>query len=307
MAERKATIGTRGSRLALWQSEYVKGLIQTVRSDLAIDIKIVRTEGDRDRATSLAAMGGMGVFTKTIETQLLSGEIDVAVHSAKDLPAAMTQGLVIGAVPKRAPVEDVAILAKVSSVADLPTGAVVGTGSPRRGAQLLNQRPDLKIADIRGNVGTRLEKLQTGQYDALLMARAGLVRLGMDEVIGEIFDPETFIPAPGQGALLIQCRADDDFVRQFCRMINHAESRRCLSIERALLRRLNAGCSAAVGGWARIVDDRVVLSAVVLDKDGRKRLFAMHDISCEAPDETLLDRVAGQLLKDGAEELIRVE
>jgi hydroxymethylbilane synthase len=216
----------------------------------------------------------------------------------------MTETLVIAAVPTRAAIEDVLITRDSLSLSDLPPGAVVGTSAPRRRAQLLNRRPDLEVNDIRGNVETRLGKLEAGDYDAVVMARAGLERVGLLPPSARPLSPEEFLPAPGQGALVIQAREGDDTVLPLASAVNDPISRRCLEIERGLLRGLNAGCSAAVGGWARVSETKVELDAVVLDIDGKQRLFAHGEIVVGEPDRNLVDMVVRELREHGAEELI---
>lgn len=271
-----------------------------------VDCEIVRitTSGDRDQAAALSTLGGYGIFTKQIEQELLDRKIDLAVHSAKDLPATMTDLLVIAAVPTRAPVTDVLITRDSHNLETLPPGSVVGTSAPRRRAQLLNKRPDLVVNDIRGNVETRLGKLENGDYDAIVMARAGLERVGLLPPSARPLPPDEFLPAPGQGALVIQGRAGDDSTLSLAASISDPISRRCLEIERGLLRGLNAGCSAAVGGWARIDDTKVQLDAVVLDIDGERRLFARGEIIVSEPDSNLVEMVVGELTEQGAHELI---
>ncbi len=304
MSKRKIHIGTRGSRLAMAQTGHVIRDLSGGNPDVACEIIQISTSGDRDQAAALSTLGGYGIFTKQIEQELLDRKIDLAVHSAKDLPAAMTDLLVIAAVPTRAPVNDVLIARDGRSLSDLPPGSVVGTSAPRRRAQLLNQRPDLVINDIRGNVETRLGKLERGDYDAIVMAHAGLERVGLLPGSAEPLSPDEFLPAPGQGALVIQGRADDQWILDIAAAINDPISRRCLEIERGLLRGLNAGCSAAVGGWARISDTRVALDAVVLDIDGQRRLFAGAEITAGEPDTNLVDMVVRELTDQGARELI---
>ena len=305
--KRTIKAGTRGSALALAQSNEVISLLASLNPDVTFDVSVIRTTGDSDRSTSLERLGGVGVFTRKIESELLSGNIDLAVHSAKDLPAIMTEGLTVGAVPTRAPGEDVWISSGGYSLSETKPGAVVGTGAPRRYAQLLYFRPDLKIMDIRGNVETRLKKMVAGECDALILARAGLSRLGLEQAITETLSSDKLLPAPGQGALIVQCRNDDTISRQLVDAINDPISFRCVNIERLLLQILNAGCSAAVGGWARYEKDHIRLNAVVLDKDGRKRLFASDEIHPERPDKELAEKVGESLISQGATSLIESE
>jgi hydroxymethylbilane synthase len=300
-------IGTRGSKLAVTQTDHVIELLRQKNPGLTFEVVTVKTAGDKDSVTSLEKMGGTGLFTKQIEKELLEGAIDIAVHSAKDLPSTMTEGLTIGAVPPREACEDVWISGSNMSLADTRPASVVGTGSPRRRAQILHARPDLWVADIRGNIETRLRKVVSGEYDALVIAHAGLKRAGLHYNITEILPPEEFVPAPGQGALAVQIRSGDRIVYKMVAPVDDPISHRCLSIERMLLRRLNAGCSTSVGAWAAFHNDIIGLIAVVLDNDGTRRLYAQDNIKHEQPDEDLVDSVANQLLARGAKEIIDAE
>ncbi len=306
MAIRRLRIGTRGSKLALVQANQAADGLRAAHTGLEVEIVEIKSEGDADRTTPLAQMGGQGAFTRKIESELLDGGIDLAVHSAKDMPATMPEGLTIAAVPPRAPVEDVLLTRDSSKLSGLPAGAIVGTGSPRRAAQVLHLRGDLDVRGIRGNVGTRLAKLAEGEYDALLMARAGLYRLGMEDSVSEILPADSFIPAAGQGAILVQSRTNDA-AGDLGATIDHAESRRCLEIERQLLRRLQAGCSVALGGWARFEAGSLRLSAVALDNSGATRLFETAEIDPSGSDAELVAPVADALIARGALDLIKRE
>ncbi len=304
MTERVIKIGSRGSKLALAQTNQIISLIKEQAPAVLIELVTITTSGDADRKTALEQIGGQGLFTKKIEQELLDGNIDIAVHSAKDLPSVMTAGLVIGAVPEREIVNDALMAEKGVNVQNLPGGAKVGTGSPRRRAQLLHLRPDLRIEGIRGNVETRLRKLAEGKYDALIMAAAGLKRLNLIDHISELLDSETYTPAPGQGALVIQTRKNDQACLNLLEHIDHTVSHRCLDIERLLLAKLGAGCSSAVGGLASIDNGYVRLSAVVLDRTGKTRLHADERVGDETANEILVDTVVEQLSKLGATTLI---
>jgi len=271
-------IGTRGSKLALAQANHVAALIKTAKPQLEIEIVTVSTAGDEDRQTELNKMGMVGLFTGKIEQQLLENKIDIAVHSAKDLPSQLSPGFLIAAVPPRETCEDAWISADGSGLRDIGPDKVVGTGSPRRRAQLLNVRRDLSVKSIRGNVETRLKKLNDGEYDALILACAGLKRSGHDDAITELLDKAVFVPAGGQGALAVEVRADDSRSAELAASIDHPDSHRCLDIERQLLRELNAGCSSAVGANCWIEEDRIHLVVVVLDIDGQTKLTATHTI-----------------------------
>ncbi len=305
MAARIVTIGTRGSPLALAQSNEVIGLLKAGHPDIAFELVIIRTAGDADRSASLEAIGGTGVFTRKIESELLAGNIDLAVHSAKDLPAQMTGGLTIAAVPPRGLWQDAWVSSRGQTLSEMEPGKLVGTGSPRRRAQLKNLRPDLRVGDIRGNVETRLKKLASGEFDAIIVAQAGLLRLGLQSALTESLSPRWFLPAAGQGALIVQANKDDSETLEMTGTIDNPDARRCLFIERALLRELDAGCSAAVGGWARLEDgEGVRLSAVVLDREGQKRLFASDLMTSDQSDEELAEKVASSLISQGAMDLM---
>ncbi|MFZ5979069.1 MAG: hydroxymethylbilane synthase [Candidatus Zixiibacteriota bacterium] len=304
MSSHIVKVGTRGSFLALTQTRTVIQQLSEKNPELQFELVIINTAGDIDRVTALDKIGGAGLFTKKIEQELLAGNIDIAVHSAKDLPSVMTAGLTLGAVPVRLPGEDAWLSRDGMKLTEVPSGTVVGTGSPRRQAQLRYLRPDLEVHDIRGNVETRLRKMKEGPYQAILMARAGLARAGFSGKITEILDPEKFVPAPGQGALAVQIRAGDLRLRAVTAPLDDPCSRRTLTVERSLLARLQAGCSTPVGGQARLENGHLSLTAVLLDIAGKTRLFVSHHIDESQPDDVLLERVVNELLSQGAKELL---
>lgn len=277
---RTIRIATRASQLALWQAHHVADLIRNSGSDCEVEVVHISTEGDRDRNRSLAAMGGVGVFTREVQAAVLDGRADVAVHSLKDLPTETAAGLTLAAVPDRAPVHDTLILPASSGSSEatdaeslirrLRSGAKIGTGSPRRQAQLLHFRDDLQMLDIRGNVETRLKKLDDGEYDAIVLAEAGLRRLGLADRISVILQPPLMLHAVGQGALGIECRADDEFTRTCLAAISNADVLVAVTAERSLLRELRAGCHAPVGVSSRVAET-VFLEGVVLSPDGTER------------------------------------
>jgi hydroxymethylbilane synthase len=248
------TIGTRGSALALVQSHWVRDQMQAIHPGLDIHILIIQTEGDASQVlnTPLASFGEKGIFAKELEVALLAGTIDVAVHSMKDLATDVPAGLHIGAVPKREDVRD-AILGK--SLFELKPGDRVGTGSVRRRALLQNMRPDLRIVDIRGNVDTRISKLKDGQFESIVLAVAGLSRLGRTYELTEILDPTTFVPDVGQGALAVQTRFDDSRVNHLVSALNHFESNAAVTAERSFLEAFGGGCQTPVGAWAAVSAD----------------------------------------------------
>jgi hydroxymethylbilane synthase len=217
-------LGTRGSTLALWQANFVADRLRPVAGPRPVELVLIETHGDRDQATALAAMGGFGVFTKAIQAALLDGRADVAVHSLKDLPTIPAAGLELAAVPPRGPAGDAFVSRKCRRFDDLPDGAVVGTSSLRRRAQLLNRRPDLRLIDLRGNVETRLRKLDEQHLDAIILAEAGLVRLGLADRVTEILDPSWMLPAVGQGAIGLECRADDAENRHLVEAQKHPQT-----------------------------------------------------------------------------------
>ena len=286
-------IGTRGSDLALWQARFVA---QSLGGEAAgVRLEIIRTEGDRKPDVELVSGTGVGAFTKELEAALLDGRIDVAVHSLKDLPTTIADGLAIAAVPERADVGDV-LLVRPDALSDdelLPVrrGARVGTGSPRRQALLAWLRPDLVAGPFRGNVPTRVDKCRRGEVDAVVLARAGLVRLGLDAAPLAAFDldPATWLPAPAQGALGVECRANDVATRAKLAPLDHAPSATCAAIERELLARLGAGCHAALGAWCRRKGGELTLDAGMLGDDGAwRRVRAVgpgDDVACKAIDE----------------------
>lgn len=299
----KPRIATRGSRLAIWQAEHVAALLSSAG---AVEIELVRvtSSGDRDQTRPVAELQSQGLFTKEIQQAVLDGRADLAVHSLKDLPTEDTPGLVLAAVPEREAVADVFISQDGRGWAKLPSGARIGTGSRRRRAQLLNLRPDFEMLELRGNVETRLQKLRDGDYDAIVLAYAGLKRLGLDDQITEKLSPEVVLPAVGQGALGIEARSDDVATQQLLARLNHASSRAAVTAERAMLAALRGGCLAPVGAWARLDDEgRLLLEAVVLSLDGRTKLVASgRDSPNQA--EALGQRVAAELDRQGAAKLI---
>ena len=260
-------IGTRGSRLALRQVEMVSQMLRAASSDVSIDVREIKTEGDRSNAP-LSEIGGAGVFTKAIEDALLAGTIDIAVHSLKDLPADLAPGLAIAAVPERADVRDALVTRDGAKLADLPSGARIGTGSGRRAVQLRALRPDLQTAEIRGNVDTRIRKVQSGEYYGAVLAMAGLERLGLTEHVAQIFETEQMTPAVGQAALAVEVRADDDEAIALVRMIEHWQTRAAIEAERGYLRRLGAGCRLPVGAYAWIDGESLFVQGMLATDDG---------------------------------------
>jgi hydroxymethylbilane synthase len=311
--QRALRLGTRGSRLARWQAEWVAGELRSAGH--RVDLIEIATRGDVDRSSAIEEIGTRGVFTKEIQRALLAGDVDLGVHSLKDLPTEPIEGLVLAAVPERESVADVlvAVEATLRTAASggqgfdfatsLPHGARVGTGSLRRRAQLLHTRPDLQISDVRGNVDTRLRKLDERQFDAIVLAEAGLRRLGLSHRISQMLSTDLMLPAVGQGALGIECRVDDSRTRAILELLEAPASRAAVTAERALLAHLRGGCMAPVGAWGRMTGDKLFLSAVVLSANGEQRLAA-EDKAAPNEASNLGLRVADQLLAQGASDLI---
>ncbi|MEZ5939846.1 MAG: hydroxymethylbilane synthase [Planctomycetaceae bacterium] len=271
-------IATRSSPLALWQANHVAGLVSAIDETLNVELVHVSTLGDRDRTESLAQFGGQGVFTREVQKAVLNGDADIAVHSLKDLPTEATEGLILAGVPDRAPRFDALVLPigqEIESLDELPFGARIGTGSPRRQAQLLAARPDLVMQDIRGNVETRLRKLDDGEYDAIILACAGMIRLGMGDRISLELQPPVLFPAVGQAALGIECRSDDEETKRILAALTDPTAHAEVLAERACLATLRAGCHAPVGTLATIKDDTLTLTGVVLSLDGTERFEAV--------------------------------
>jgi hydroxymethylbilane synthase len=262
-------IGTRGSPLARAQTAIAAHDLGERCPGLAVETVVIRTSGDRFVDRALAEIGGKGLFTKEIEEALLAGRIDVAVHSMKDLPTRLADGLVIGAVPEREDPRDVLIAKAARSIEELPEGALVGTASLRRAAQVRGLRPDLRTGLLRGNVATRLAKVEAGEVDATLLALAGLRRLG-GAVPGTVLAVEEMLPAVGQGALALQCRAGDGAMLERLARLDHRESRLCVEAERALLATLDGSCRTPIAGLARIAGDRLVLDGLLATDDGAR-------------------------------------
>ncbi|QEG34191.1 hydroxymethylbilane synthase [Bythopirellula goksoeyrii] len=294
-------IGTRASKLALWQAHWVADELRQLGA--TVEIVEIATQGDVQQSGPIAQLGLQGVFTKEIQAAVLRGEVDLAVHSLKDLPTETVAGLTLAAVPERASCADALVSTTGRKLKDLPPGAKIGTGSLRRQAQLRAMRPDLVIEGIRGNVGTRLSKLDSGEYDAIVLAVAGLNRLELSVRICEKLGPPQMLPAPGQGALGIECRAGDEPLLTFVGQLEHLDTRAATDAERAMLALLHAGCSAPVGAWGRIDDGKLSLDGLVASLDGSRILRASAS-GAAANAQQLGKQVAEELLAQGAEQLI---
>ena len=271
MAEKLIRIGTRGSKLALIQAEHIKSLLMTEKqTDITVEIEVISTAGDRSQSENIALseIGGKGLFTKEIETKLLSGEIDMAVHSTKDMPTELPENLDLVCFPKRENVADAFISKDVEHFENLPTGAVVGSASLRRRALLLRKRPDLEMIMFRGNVDTRLKKIQDGVADATLLACAGLKRMGLSDSISSELSIDEFPPAPGQGAIGIEARLDNSEVLEILKPLNHVDTENAMIAERAFLRELDGSCRTPIGAHARIDSNEIHLHGIILRPDG---------------------------------------
>jgi hydroxymethylbilane synthase len=301
---RPLRIGTRGSQLARWQANWVADRLRALHPGLEVALVEIKTQGDRDRNTPLAAIGGQGLFTKEIQRALLDGAVEVAVHSLKDLPTQGPGDLALGAVPAREDSADALIAPAHRTLDALPAGATVGTGSLRRRAQLLHLRPDLKLVGIRGNVETRLNQALNATLDAVVLAEAGLRRLGFDRHVTERLGPPRFLPAVGQGALGIECRADDAETLDRLAPLNDPATRRAVLAERRALAELEGGCMIPLAAWGRDgADGQLCLDVALFDPDGRERLFAALSGPADDP-EGLGLRVAQQLRAQGADRVL---
>jgi hydroxymethylbilane synthase len=267
----KLVFATRPSALARWQTTYVINLLKAAHPELECDERIIATSGDRIVDRPLPEIGGKGLFTGELEAALRSGDADIAVHSLKDLPVEDSHGIVTAAIPVREAAFDV-LLSNSGTLDQLPPAARVGTCSVRRTAQLLARRPDLTILPLRGNVDTRLRKLKGGDYDAIVLAYAGIKRLGLDANITESFSLETMLPAPGQGALAIQCRADDDVTRGLLAPLHDSPTADSVSTERSFLSALGGGCSMPIAAYAEKIDEQILLTGAVISPDGKRSI-----------------------------------
>ena len=302
----RVRIATRSSALALWQAEHVAALLEQAEPGCEAELVHISTMGDQNQVNALATFGGMGVFTREVQKAVLDGRADLAVHSLKDLPTELSPGLVLAAVPEREETADALVLptgGPFSAKVVLPQKARVGTGSLRRRAQLWHLRPDLELLEIRGNVDTRLRKLDEGQYDALVLAAAGLKRLGFAERIAARLEPPVMYAAVGQGALGLECRESDSAVREQLSRLCDAHAFARVTAERKLLATLRAGCHAPVGAATHVDGTTLTLEAVVLGRDGRRKLFA-RSTRPTSEAAALGEAVAGELLAQGAQSLI---
>lgn len=297
-------IGTRGSRLALIQAQEVAAALAERLNKIEIEIVKITTKGDKVQSKSLSSIGGTGLFVKEIEHALLDGRIDLAVHSMKDFPTEMAEGLMIAAVTKRLNPFDVLISADNKILDDLPEGATIGTSSPRRIAQLLSYRPDLEMVDARGNLDTRVRNLEKGKYHAIVVAAAGVERLGLQNRVSEIFTTEVCVPAPGQGALAVQVRSDDKEAARVAKKLDDNESHRQVNAERAFLKAMGGGCNVPIGALCRREEDVVTIEGIVAGPDGVE-VYRDSEEGAVGEEVDLAVRLAARLLEAGAGSVLK--
>jgi len=300
----KLIFATRPSKLARWQTNYVINALKNHHPELECEEKVITTQGDKILDKPLPEIGGKGLFTQELESELLSGAVHCAVHSLKDLPVENSTGLTVGSIPVRAEVRDALISSKGYTLASLPNGASVGTSSLRRAAQILSLRPDINIQSLRGNVDTRLRKAMDGQYDAIILAGAGLTRLSLESHVTEWLSLDVMLPAPGQGALAVQCRADDEETLAILSKFEDEATRKAVTAERAFLQGLGGGCSVPVAAYAEADAQGINLTGLVISEDGRK---AIH-VNRIGTDANLLGtELAYRAIAQGANEILAVD
>ncbi|MEJ2727057.1 MAG: hydroxymethylbilane synthase [Deltaproteobacteria bacterium] len=296
-------IGTRGSKLARWQANWVKSALENKFPSTPVELIVIKTQGDKILDVPLAKVGGKGLFVKEIEAALLARRIDIAVHSMKDMPADIPQGLCIGAIPERENPLDVFISRNGAGFRELAAGSVIATSSLRRGAQLKHTRPDIVIRSIRGNLDTRLKKLESEDFDALVLAAAGVKRLNLEHKISEYLDRAIMLPAIGQGALCIETRKDDPIVGPLVASLDHASTRAVVAAERAFLNRLEGGCQVPIAGHGRISENQLVLNGLVAELDGSLVIKGEKSGPMDSP-ETIGVDLAEELLGRGADKIL---
>lgn len=302
MTKKKFILGTRGSKLALWQSEHVAAILKE-KAGVDVELQIIKTQGDKILDVALAKIGDKGLFVKELETALLDGSVDFAVHSSKDIPTQLPEGLILGAFLKRVDPRDVIISKSGKGIDDLQTGSVVGTSSLRRIAQILNRRPDLKIKDVRGNLDTRLRKMEAGEFDAIILAAAGLDRMGWNSHITERISSDVMLSAVGQGAIAVETRSDDEDVRELMAHLEYPETRSTVIAERALLRELEGGCQIPIGALGVLDNGKLKLTGMVASLDGSTLLKDV--VVGESVDaEKLGIELAEKLVSMGADKIL---
>lgn len=300
----KIVIGSRGSQLALWQANWVKSELERINGNVEVSIQIIKTSGDKIQDVPLAKIGGKGLFVKEIEEALLAHEIDIAVHSMKDVPMKLPRELQIAVVTERESPLDALISKNGEKIADLPEGATVGTSSLRRSSQLLRYRPDLKIEMLRGNLDTRLKKLDEGQYDAIILAAAGLNRLGWADRITEEISREILLPAMGQGALGIETRINDVDVQKFICNLDHEATHWAVDAERAFVDILDGGCQVPIGAYATVDGREITVRGLVAGLDG-KTIYQLDKTGPVYDADKLGRELGNELLKMGAAEILK--
>jgi|TARA_B100000809_G_scaffold37948_1_gene33203 hydroxymethylbilane synthase len=303
MKAHNIVIGSRGSQLALWQANWVKSELERLHDNVDIDIRIIATSGDIIQDVPLAKIGGKGLFVKEIEEALLANEIDLAVHSMKDVPMELPTELGISVITKRENPLDALISKNGEKLADLPQGATIGTSSLRRSSQLLKYRGDFKIHPLRGNVDTRLRKVEEGKYDAILLASAGLNRLGWANRITEEISHDILLPAMGQGALGIETRLDDTKIYDLISTLNHEQTHYAVSAERSLVGRLDGGCQVPIGAYARVEKGLITLKGLVASLDG-EIIYKLENVGPVDDAINIGQELGAQLLKMGANEIL---
>ena len=304
MRNRIIRIGSRGSKLALWQSNFVKSLLENRFKEIQIEIKIIKTKGDKILDVPLSKIGDKGLFTKELENKLLEGDIDLAVHSLKDLETVIDKRLVVGAVTKRYKVNDVLIAHKKGmTLKKLRIDARIATGSLRRKAQLLHFNPNFEIIDLRGNVTTRIQKFLKSEWDAIVLARAGVERLGLEKYISSVIPKKVILPAVGQGVLGIECRKDNDEVLHYIRKINDKKTEVEINAERSFLNVLGGGCQVPIGAYCKLLRNSLIIEGRILSLDGSISFHKIKLGSSRFP-ERLGESLAKDMLKAGAKEII---
>jgi hydroxymethylbilane synthase len=303
MTKKNIIIGTRGSKLALYQANKLKDILTDAFSDKTFEIKIIKTKGDKILDVPLSKIGDKGLFTKELEVELLEGKVDLCVHSLKDLPTVFPEGTKLGAVLERADVRDVLISKNNKKLSELKKDAIIGTSSLRRIAQVLKFNPNFVIKDIRGNVDTRLQKLQDQEYDAIIMAAAGIIRMGFAEQITEFIDYETMIPAAGQGAIAVEIRNNDELLQSICDKINHKPTFISVNAERAFLNTMQGGCQVPVGCFTEVEGDLIEITGFVSDIKGTIFFKDSIKVKIEEANEKAVF-IAKNLLEKGGQEIL---
>lgn len=302
MKREELVIGTRGSKLALWQSEYVRGKLEEV-TGLPVRLKVIKTTGDKILDVPLAKVGGKGLFTKELEVELLAGTVDLCVHSMKDVPTELPGGCAIAAMPERVDPRDVIVSGAGYDIITLPQGARLGTSSLRRRSQVVHLRPDLEIVDVRGNLDTRMRKAEGGELDAVILAAAGITRMGWGDRITSYVPVTQMVPAVGQGAIGIEIREDDEYMLHAMEKIGHPETMECVTAERVVMRRLEGGCQVPIGAYARYEDGTLTMDAMVGSVDGQR--IVRHQMCGDAGEPEALGEAMVEVLRSlGADEIL---